>query len=293
MYRRILLALDPEGHADAALPVVVALARRSLGQVVVLSVGEAETDLAPAAAGVVAGLESKGVLAHAEVVSRHANPVASAIVEAAHRLRPDLVALGSRGRGDLAGLLLGSVGHRVTARLDVPVLLVHDGDHGGRPEPIRRVLVAVDDSEEAMGAVFAAGGLAREHDAEVLVAHALHDDAVDWHGYPAAQDAAYARLDHARRQLAAPGRPVESRLLTSSGSAAARVASEADRWNADLIVVGSRRLTDLGGLVLGSFAHELVRRTHRPVLLAGRCRTVRRPARAPRLLTPGRREEVR
>lgn len=53
---------------------------------------------------------------------------------------------------------------------------------------------------------------------------------------------------------------------------AARLAAAAERWNADLIVVGSRRPTDLGGLVLGSVGHELVRRTYRPVLLAERHR---------------------
>jgi nucleotide-binding universal stress UspA family protein len=278
VYRTIVLALDRDGLAESAVPVVAALARSSLAQVVVLSVRDAETDAAPAvvtahaAAAAVARLEAEGVCARTEVLSVHARPVAAVIVEAAHHLRADLVALGSRGRGDLAGLLLGSVGHRVAARLDCPILLVHAGGYEARLAPIRRLLVAVDDSEDAMGAVATAAGLAGEHGADVVVVHSLDDEAVDRDGYGAAQHAAFALLDRAAWRLAARGRTVEARLLTGPGSVAARLAAAAERWNADLIVVGSRRPTDLGGLILGSVGHELVRRTHRPVLLAERHR---------------------
>ena len=291
MYRRIVLALDRDGLAESAMPVVAALAGSSLARVVVLSVRDAETDAAPAnvtadaAANAVARLEGAGVCARAEVLSVHARPVAAVIVEAAHRLRADLVALGSHGRGDLAGLLLGSVGHRVAARLDCPVLLVHAGGHATRLAPIRRLLVAVDDSAEATGAVAAAAALAGEHGADVVVVHSLDDDAVDRDGYGAAQHAAFALLDRAARRLAAQGRAVEARLLTGPGSVAARLAAAAERWNADLVVVGSRRPTDLGGLILGSVGHELVKRTYRPVLLAerplGRIRVEDRVPRAP------------
>src|SRR5690242_10299207 len=123
MYRRIVLALDPDGRAESALPVVAALARSSLAEVVVLSVGNVGTGATPSEAA--ARLEAEGVRARAEVVAAHDQPVAAVIVEAAHRVRADLVALGSHGRGDLGGLLLGSVGHRVAARLDCQVLVVH------------------------------------------------------------------------------------------------------------------------------------------------------------------------
>jgi nucleotide-binding universal stress UspA family protein len=270
VYRTIVLALDREGLAGAAIPVVAELALGSLAQVVVVSVRDAETDqtAAAAAAGAVARLEADGVCARAEVLSVYGRSVAAAIVETAHRLHAGLVALGSRGRGDLAGLLLGSVGHRVAARLDCPVLLVRAGGHPARLEPIRRLLVAVDDSAEAVDAVAAAGQLAGEHRAEVVVVHSLDSEAVDRDGHGAAQHAAFALLDRAAKRLAAPGRTVEARLLTGPGSVATRLAAAAERWNADLLVVGSRRPTDLGGLILGSIGHELVRRTYRPVLLA-------------------------
>jgi nucleotide-binding universal stress UspA family protein len=284
VYRRIVLAMDRRGLAESAVPVVTALALGSLAQVVVISVRDAETDAAPAAtaaeaaAAAAARLEAGGVCARADVLSVRARPVAAVIVEAVHRLRADLVAMGSHGRGDLAGLLLGSVSQRVAARVDCPVLLVHAGGRADRLGPIRRLLVAVNDSGEAMGAVAAAARLAGEHEADVVVVHSLDDEVVDRDGYGAAQHAAFALLDRAARRVAAPGRTVEARLLTGPGSVAARLAAAAERWSADLVVVGSRRRTDLGGLMLGSVGRGLVRRTYRPVLLAERHR-----ARQPRL----------
>lgn len=49
-----------------------------------------------------------------------------------------------------------------------------------------------------------------------------------------------------------------------------RILEALDAWNADLIVMGVRRVTNLGGLVVGSIAHIVFRQTKRPVLLAER-----------------------
>jgi nucleotide-binding universal stress UspA family protein len=46
-----------------------------------------------------------------------------AIVEAAKNA--DLVVRGSRGRGALSGLVLGSLSHRVLGGMQTPVLVVH------------------------------------------------------------------------------------------------------------------------------------------------------------------------
>ena len=51
---------------------------------------------------------------------------------------------------------------------------------------------------------------------------------------------------------------------------ASAIVRAARDWGADLVVLGSRRPTDLDGLLLGSTAHALVRLTSRPLLLAER-----------------------
>ena len=51
-------------------------------------------------------------------------PEAEAILEAAGRRQCDLIVMGTRGLGRLAGLLLGSVSQKVVQHAQCPVLLV-------------------------------------------------------------------------------------------------------------------------------------------------------------------------
>jgi nucleotide-binding universal stress UspA family protein len=50
---------------------------------------------------------------------------ADEILAFAEAARPDLIVMGSRGHGRLAGLLLGSVAQKVTGLAHCPVLVVH------------------------------------------------------------------------------------------------------------------------------------------------------------------------
>lgn len=70
---------------------------------------------------------------------------ASVVLETARSSRADLVAVGSRGRGRLAELVLGSVSHRVVLHAPCAALLVGDD-----PGSIRRVLLAVEGHEDAL-----------------------------------------------------------------------------------------------------------------------------------------------
>jgi nucleotide-binding universal stress UspA family protein len=65
-----------------------------------------------------------GVKAHSEIRNTIFGYAAREIINDAGEVNADVIAMGSRGRGDLAGLLLGSTAHKVIHLSDRPVLVV-------------------------------------------------------------------------------------------------------------------------------------------------------------------------
>jgi nucleotide-binding universal stress UspA family protein len=65
-----------------------------------------------------------GVKAHYEVRTTIYGQAGREIVDAARAHDAGVIVMGSRGRGDLAGLVLGSTAHKVIHFSDRPVLVV-------------------------------------------------------------------------------------------------------------------------------------------------------------------------
>ena len=59
-------------------------------------------------------------------------------------------------------------------------------------------------------------------------------------------------------------------MVAHKGPVAEAVAEIAQGWNADLVVVGSSRIRDIGSLFLGSVSPDLLHMTDRPVSIAER-----------------------
>jgi nucleotide-binding universal stress UspA family protein len=268
MYRRILLAVDAQRVADAAVPAVVQLAAGPGSEVLVVHVRDIERGLRTRFEDqhlvdhVVARLRDARVAARGEVRTISNGDVADALVDSAARFRADLIAMGSHGRSEMGGLLLGSVGQRVAARTGCAVVLVQ-GDPTGRsrrwPDRIERILLAVARNEQCEHAVHTARDLALQHAAEVVVQYV---------------DPVFESVSTAERfvrgivsGLRADGVRARTAGLAGMGDVAHQIAAEADRIDADVVVVGSHRRRNLAALLLGSVTRDLVRRTTRPVLL--------------------------
>ena len=138
MYDRILVAVDHSEISDRAVIAARDLAVLSKGEVWVLHLRERETgpktgvlvpdettdDANAAVAAAVDVLAQAGVKAHGEIRNTIFGYAAREIINDAGEVNADVIVMGSRGRGDLAGLLLGSTAHKVIHLSDRPVLVV-------------------------------------------------------------------------------------------------------------------------------------------------------------------------
>jgi nucleotide-binding universal stress UspA family protein len=138
MYEKILVAVDHSDVSARALTAAGELAALSHGEVWVLHLREREmmgkTGMMTSAessdeagAGVndaVAELTKAGIKAHGVVRDTVFGYAAREIVSDAAGVGADVIIMGSRGRGDLAGLVLGSTAHKVIHLADRPVLVV-------------------------------------------------------------------------------------------------------------------------------------------------------------------------
>ena len=138
MYDKILVAVDHSEASDRALDAARDLALLSKGEDWVLHMREREVavktgvslsdesmdEARAAVAAAVDKLTAAGVKAHGDVGTTLFGYAARSIVDDAKEHDVDVIVMGSRGRGDLAGLILGSTAHKVIHLADRPVLIV-------------------------------------------------------------------------------------------------------------------------------------------------------------------------
>ena len=138
MFRKILVAVDGSQHARAALDLAVGLAQRYQASLCVLHAFPHVSDLLGTphyehllAARSMIGqqlLESAQTqVGDTAVVETQLieGPPAPAILRVAEEEGCDLIVIGSRGRGQITGMLLGSVSSTVAQRAHCPVLIAH------------------------------------------------------------------------------------------------------------------------------------------------------------------------
>lgn len=262
--RTLLFAADRSAASRAALLAVAGLAVGGKTDVVVLHVDDRNQPQEGLAlvTGITEGLIALAVTARSEVHSTKRGHVGQEIAAAAVEYGADLVVLGSRGRSDLGGLLLGSVAHEVLELASCPVLLVRAGRRAsGRRQ---RVLLAVAGDED-LGELIGVTGSVAELEARVLVLHLLAA------GDGLLQLALSTQLvERIVTGLRKRGVHARGRVRASTRSPGEEIAKTALVYGADLIVMGSRRLPQLSALLRGSVSHQVMYLSDRPLLVAAR-----------------------
>jgi nucleotide-binding universal stress UspA family protein len=146
MFRRILVAIDGSSHADRALDVAVDLAQRYeaslclihafphvsdlLGDPQYERLLETRTAQGEMMLGAARARAGTSVPVETQLIE---GPPAPAILRVAAEEAYDLIVVGSRGHGQLAGVLLGSVSSIIAQRASCPVMIVHEP----APLPVR------------------------------------------------------------------------------------------------------------------------------------------------------------
>ena len=200
--------------------------------------------------------------------------VAATLVESAGS--DDLLVVGTRGHGELAGSLLGSVAFAVSAHAHGPVVVVR-GD-SAPAGPRRPIVVGVDGSPAAEAALRYAADLAAEIGAPLLIcssfrsinteiaAGSAYRDLADTDplSFASAGRKAAERVTGTAARAARHRHPdLELQELTVNGSAAHELPRLAD--GCGLLVVGSRGHGGFAGLLLGSVSHRVMHTAPCPV----------------------------
>lgn len=187
-------------------------------------------------------------------------------------LGADLIVVGSRGRGVATSALLGSVSAALIDHAACPVLVAR------RPQ-VTRVLIATDGSRsaEAIPVMLADWGIFRDAPIDVVTVAPLGDSAggttVTWMlgGKRQVLDASHevdrhrVTSDDMAARLRAAGWRAESAVRV--GDAAREIEAAAAESGSDLIITGSRGLSGLQRLFLGSVAHHVLLHSPTSVLV--------------------------
>ncbi|MEV5548560.1 universal stress protein [Streptomyces sp. NPDC052309] len=192
----------------------------------------------------------------------------SALLRAAHA--SFALVTGSRGRGEIAGLLLGSVSLTVAARAVCPVIVVRGGERN-RQGSFGRVVVGVGDPTQGSAAVRYAFDEAEARGCALHAirswCHAAHKETdhplVADNTAGAHEERASALLTDALRDAVRDHPQVDAHRHVVEGPAH-KVLLEASA-DADLVVVGSLRRHTHFGRQLGRIAHVLLHHAECPV----------------------------
>lgn len=206
------------------------------------------------------------MIAERDIFRADSTHVAAAIACAASAFEADLVVIGSRGLSDWQALTAQSEKTQMLCGLDCPVLIVR-ASADGRSMGKWKVLLAVAAGDDLEPAVRAAASLARADTSVVVVHVAQTMSGLQRFALLESGDEIRDTMAQACRLLA-DARVQAQGVVAHAGPITQAVAEIARDANADLIVVGSSRMGDIGSLFLGSMSFDLLQNSDGPAFVS-------------------------
>jgi nucleotide-binding universal stress UspA family protein len=213
------------------------------------------------------------------------------ILHWAKHAKIDLIVIGSRGYSELEGLMLGSVSHKVLNLAPCPCATIREAGRRLALDRVARLLVATDGSDHGARAVAFASEVAARAGAPLtimhMVLHGLRADLIrtaagdmklsetaraDLERDPIADRfALYVTRRASKETLVEVGQGIleraeraareagvsEVRTELKDGDPAEQILDLAKRDDVDLVVIGSRGLGEVAGLLRGSVSNKV------------------------------------
>jgi len=291
--QRILVPLDGSKLAEQALPYAAAVSKANLPHVTLLRVLELGRGAVPDAfeweiarreglaylAGVQSALKALGVSADSEVLQGRA---AEQIMHTAVTRQIDLIVMTSHGEGGVGQWALSSTVQKIVSGGTTSVLLVptRDGAVHDLPEfRLHKVLAALDCSQRAECILPTATGLARAHNAELILAHAVTEPEVPRPLSPSSRDLSLVRelternhreatryLEELQRHLASTVPLIQVRTMVSAHSAMA-LRDLAAQEGADLVLLAAHGISGDAATPYGTVATRLLQEASVPTMV--------------------------
>ncbi|WOD15584.1 universal stress protein [Paraburkholderia kirstenboschensis] len=209
-------------------------------------------------------------------ISRQGGYTANALIDAATQWNADLLVVGARQHHGMLRWIEGTVSEFITAEAPCSILIVpagYEADIGPSPQ---RILFALDGSAASLDALHFGLRLARPESrlrAIYVVDRAVRlTDFVPIHVLQQAFiEEGHAALVSAASAFAELSNHVETALVKTepvSDDVPHTIVREAERWHADLLVVGTHGRRGVARWFLGSVAARTARLARTPLLLA-------------------------
>jgi nucleotide-binding universal stress UspA family protein len=210
-------------------------------------------------------------------------PAAEMILERAQEKKPNLIILGAKGLRATAGILLGGVAQQVVEYACCPVLIVRAPYRG-----LRHILLVTDGSSYSQRAVQYLGKFPLPEILDLRVMHVLPpmQRPIMMEPHYSGWQTVYAQFPSREEELAIEERDAKigkallertssllqrhgliSTSVLTRGDAATEIIEYVDMHRPDLIVAGSRGLSEFKGWWMGSVSRKLVHYSKCSVLI--------------------------
>jgi nucleotide-binding universal stress UspA family protein len=276
--KRFLIATDLSSRAGKAIGRAVQLAEEHRGTLTVLHILIGEAGYETHTKQITSKIE-KDLRRKVEALSSKKNGVATVrvlpgtpfveIIRQSREEAADLIVVGAHGEDFIKDLLLGTTAEKIARKGDRSVLVVKRSTQG----PYRRVLVAVDFSENSRQALEFALRLAPQAEFHALHVYAGFEGMLRRAGITDSGIVRYQRqvAKEARQQMEAFLRSIDRRKPIRrevwNGRAGREITTVARRLRADLVAVGTAGRTGIPYILLGSVAEHVMREAPCDVLV--------------------------